>query len=145
MQANRLVAGGLSGALATAAMTGWMAAGRLLGPHGEPPPKRLVRRAARRIGLPARHTSPLTWIATGAAHLGFGAGSGALYAVAVRRSTTTRGMAFGLAVYAVSYAGWIPALDFLPPPHRDRPWRQWTTLTAHLVYGAVLGRTLADR
>ena len=54
-------------------------------------------------------------------------------------------MAFGLGVWAVSYLGWIPALGLLPPPYRDNPRRAWTTLTAHLVYGAVLGAGLSRR
>jgi hypothetical protein len=141
---RRIAAGGLSGALATVVMTGWMAVGRLTGPHGEPPPKRLVRVVSRRIGVPARRTSPGTLLASGVAHLAFGVGCGALYAALTRRSTTASGVAFGLAVWAVSYAGWIPALDLMPPPHRDRPHRMWTMVTAHVVYGAVLARALAS-
>jgi hypothetical protein len=143
MEIERLVAGGVSGTLATTAMTGWMAAGRLSGRHGEPPPKRLVRVISRRMGLPARRSGTGTWLASGAAHLGFGAGCGALYSALTRRSTTERGIAFGLVVWAVSYAGWVPALSLMPPPQRDDPRRAWTMLTAHVVYGAVLGGTLA--
>ena len=50
----------------------------------------------------------------------------------------------GEAVYAVSYAGWVPALGALPPADRDRPSRQLVMAAAHLVYGAVLG-ALDDR
>ncbi len=145
MGVRRTVAGGLAGAAATAVMTGWMAAGRLSGRHGEPPPKRLVRRIARRVGLPASRHGPGTWLAAGAAHLGFGATGGAAYATAVRRSTVPRGIAFALTVWAVSYAGWIPALRLMPPPGRDNRRRAWTTLTAHVVYGAVLGAALGPR
>ena len=145
MDAQRIVEGGVAGTAATVAMSGWMAAGRLTGRHGEPPPKRLVRRMARRFGVPARRTGRGTWLAAAAGHLGFGASCGALYAAAVPRSTPVRGMAFGLGVWAVSYLGWIPALGLLPPPHRDNPRRAWTTLTAHLVYGAVLGAGLSRR
>jgi hypothetical protein len=66
-----------------------------------------------------------------------------LYAAIVPRSTATRGVAFALGVWAASYAGWIPALGLLPPPGRDNPRRAWTTATAHVVYGAVLGAGLA--
>lgn len=143
MDLRRTAAGGLAGAAATVAMTGWMAAGQLTGPHGEQPPKRLVRRLARRVGLPARRHGTATRLATAAAHLGFGTSCGALYATAVRRSTVARGVAFGLAVWAVSYAGWVPALDLMPPPHGDNPRRAWTIATAHVVYGAALGAALA--
>jgi hypothetical protein len=143
MDARRTAVGGLGGAVATVVMTAWMAAGQLTGPHGEQPPKRLVRRLARRAGIPASRSGPATWLASAAAHLGFGTSCGALYATVVPRSTASRGVAFALGVWAVSYAGWIPALGLLPPPGRDNHRRAWTALTAHVVYGAVLGATLA--
>src|SRR5256885_2546419 len=142
MNLERMAAGGLSGAAATVVMTGWMAVGRLTGAHGEPPPKRLVRRLARRAGLPASRGGAGTWAASAVGHLGFGVSCGAVYATLTRRSTVPRGIAFALAVWAVSYAGWVPALGLLPPPGRDNPRRAWTTFTAHLVYGAVLGAML---
>jgi Family of unknown function (DUF6789) len=143
MDVRRTAVGGLGGAAATTVMTGWMALGQLTGPHGEQPPKRLVRRLARRAGLPARRHGRGTLVASAAAHLGFGTSCGALYGAAVPRSSAPRGMAFALAVWAASYAGWIPALGLLPPPGKDNPRRTWTILTAHVVYGAVLGATLA--
>jgi len=121
-----------------------MALGQLTGVYGEQPPKRLVRRLARRAGIPASPSGPGTWLASGAAHLGFGTSCGALYAAAVPRSTPTRGIAFGLAVWAVSYTGWIPTLGVLPPPAKDNPRRAWTMSTAHIVYGSVLGVALAS-
>jgi hypothetical protein len=143
MDVRRMAAGGLGGAAATVVMTAWMAAGQLTGPHGEQPPKRLVRRFAGRAGIPARRRGSGTWLASAAAHLGFGTSCGALYATVVPRSAASRGIAFALGVWAASYAGWIPALGLLPPPQRDNPRRAWTILTAHVVYGAVLGTTLA--
>jgi hypothetical protein len=53
-------------------------------------------------------------------------------------------VAVGEAVYAVSYAGWVPAFGALPAADRDRRPRQLAMATAHLVYGAVLG-ALDDR
>ena len=140
---RRVATGALAGAVATGAMSGWMLAGQLTGTHGEQPPKRLVRRLSRRIGLPARRRGTGTRLATAAAHLGFGMSCGAVYALAVPRSTPTRGVAFALGVWAGSYAGWIPALGLLPPPSKDNPRRAWTIATAHVVYGGVLGRLLA--
>jgi hypothetical protein len=143
MDVRRTAVGGLGGAAATVVMTGWMAAGQLTGPHGEQPPKRLVRRLARRAGIPARRRGPGIWLASAAAHLGFGTSCGALYGTMAPRSTASRGIAFALGIWAASYAGWIPALGLLPPPGKDNPRRAGTTLTAHVVYGAVLGTTVA--
>ena len=120
-------------------MTGWMLGGQVISRHGELAPKRLVRRTAHFGGFRARRLSPTTLVVTAIAHLGFGASCGALYTVAVQRSSVMRGMCLGSLVWATSYAGWIPALGLLPPPHKDKSGRAWTTMTAHLVYGAALG------
>jgi hypothetical protein len=77
------------------------------------------------------------------AHLAFGGAAGALYGLI--RSRIRRlpgpvlGAGFGLAVWTISYAGWIPAAGILPPPHEDRPGRPIVMVGAHLVYGGVLG------
>jgi hypothetical protein len=142
---TRMAAGAGAGAAATVAMTGWMLGGQALSRHGEQPPKRLVRGLGRRAGLPARRLGPGTLATSAAAHLGFGASCGALYSLMVPRSSAPRGIAFGLVVWATSYAGWIPALGLMPPPHRDTRGRALTAMTAHLVYGGVLGAALAAR
>jgi hypothetical protein len=144
MEIKRVVAASAGGVLATVAMSGWMLAGQLVSRHGEQPPKRLVRGVAGRAGIPTKRRGPATVLVTGAAHLGFGAAAGALYGALVPRSSVPRGAAFGLAVWATSYAGWIPALGLLPPPHKDRPGRARTISSAHIVYGAALG-ALLDR
>jgi hypothetical protein len=83
MNLRRTAAGGLAGALATVPMTGWMVVGERTGLYGDQPPKALVRRLARRVGVPARRRSPGIRLASAAAHLGFGASCGALLAVRV--------------------------------------------------------------
>jgi hypothetical protein len=52
-------------------------------------------------------------------------------------------MEFAIGIWAASYIGWIPALGLLPSPGQDNPRRAWTILTAHVIYGGVLGATLA--
>ena len=145
MDVRRAVAGGLAGTAATMAMSAWQAAGQLSGPYGEQPPKRLVRVVAHKLGRPARRHGPVIWPVTAAVHLGFGAACGAMYAMVLRRSTVVRGTSFGLLVWAASYAGWIPAMGVLPPPHRDNPRRVWTMLIGHVIYGSVLGALVARR
>jgi hypothetical protein len=139
MEGRRVPVGAAAGAAATVVMTGWMLTGQAISRHGELAPKRLVRRTAQLGGLPARRLSRATLATTAIAHLGFGAACGALYTLVVRRSSVPRGIALGSAVWVTSYAGWIPALRLLPPPHRDKAGRAWTTMTAHIVYGAALG------
>lgn len=75
------------------------------------------------------------------AHVGFGAGTGAAYALLPpARRPAARGTVVSLLVYAVSYAGWVPALGALPAADRDRPDRQAVMAVAHGVFGVVLGR-----
>jgi hypothetical protein len=132
------------GAVATAGMTGWMLAGQFVSRHGEQPPKKLVRGVADRAGVPTTPHGSGTVLATGVAHLAFGLGAGGLYGAVARRSSAIRGVAFGLGVWAVSYAGWIPAFGLMPPPQKDLPGRAWTILSAHAVCGAILGTALAQ-
>jgi hypothetical protein len=142
------VAGAAEGTVATLAMSAVMLGAREAGWLGEPPPRKITWHALRRATGPFR-----AWRvrdpASALTHLAFGAGAGALFEAGYaswgrRGAGPLAGAAFGAAVWLVSYAGWVPALDILPAPHRDRPGRQGWMLAAHLVYGAVLG-ALADR
>jgi hypothetical protein len=58
------------------------------------------------------------------------------------KPTVPSAVAFALAVWAVSYSGWIPALDIMRPPGKDRPGRPTAMIVSHLVFGVVLGLTL---
>ena len=138
-----LTRGAAAGAVATAAMSAVMLAAGRAGLMGRQPPEAIVRQAGRlTAGEPRGRLADV--LAVGA-HLAFGAGTGAAYALLPRSARPAlRGMAAGELVYAVSYAGWVPALGALPAADRDRPPRQVVMATAHLVYGAVLG-ALDDR
>ena len=138
-----LTRGAAAGAVATAAMSALMLAAGRAGVMGRQPPEAIVRRAgALTAGEPRGR---LADVLAAVAHLGFGAGTGAAYALLPRSTRPVlRGVAVGEAVYAVSYAGWVPALGALPPADRDRRPRQLVMAAAHLVYGAVLG-VLDDR
>jgi hypothetical protein len=137
-----LVRGAVAGVAATTAMSAVMFVSRKAGLMGKMPPERITEAGLRVLRVHASESSEdaLSTVA----HLGYGAGVGALFAVAER---TTRlpvpgavaGALYGLAVWTVSYAGWIPALGIMPPPHRDRHDRQTSMILAHLMYGAVLG------
>jgi hypothetical protein len=74
------------------------------------------------------------------AHLSFGATCGMLRPP-IREMVgreATRGPYYGLMIYAVSYAGWLPMLGILRPPQR-RPWqRNVILLASHLTWGIAL-------
>jgi uncharacterized membrane protein YagU involved in acid resistance len=79
-----------------------------------------------------------------AAHFAFGGGVGAVYPIIepyIPLPEKYRGPAFGLSVYAASYAAWIPSLDILPPPQRRPIGRNLLLIAAHIVWGASLGLT----
>lgn len=138
-----LVRGATAGVVATTAMSALMLAVGRAGFMGRQPPEAVVRRAGALADAEpqGRVADALATVA----HVAFGAATGAAYALLPRSGRPVlRGVAVGELVYAVSYAGWVPALGALPPADRDRPARQVAMAAAHVVYGAVLG-ALDDR
>ena len=138
-----LLRGGLAGAGATVPMSAWMWAAQKAGLVGEQPPEKVTATALDAAGVErTEQTQDALSLLT---HLGFGAGVGAAYTV-VRTAAPSRmpdaavGLAWALAVYAVSYKGWIPALGIMPAPERDRSDRQAAMVIAHVVYGLALAR-----
>lgn len=79
-----------------------------------------------------------------AEHFAFGAASGAVYGVStgIIRPMPATGLVMGLAVWGISYGGWIPALRIAPLPQDDESGRAVTTLVAHAAYGLALGALL---
>ncbi len=139
--------GAAAGIGATAAMSGFMLVAQRIGLLERLPPLEMTSKSIERSGLgddvePEDHAD-LGWLA----HYACGAAAGALFAVARRRlrpgPTVGHGIAFGLLVWLVSYAGWIPALGLLPPPTEDEPGRPAGMILAHVVYGASLALGLA--
>lgn len=141
-----LLLGARAGLVATALMSLLMLAGKAAGLTGRLPPAKITDEATRELpGQPDRDDRDAI---AAVIHFGFGSVAGALFglgAAGLRRTwlSTALGMAYGTAVYAVSYLGWIPALNLMPPATEDRPGRTLTMLAAHWVYGATLGALLA--
>jgi hypothetical protein len=139
-----------AGALATGAMSALMVAAERAGLMGRHPPEAIAETILDGAGVEVGSEALENAVAT-ALHFAFGAAAGAVFEVGRRRLPLDRraavpaGAAWGLAVWAVSYAGWVPWLRILPPPDEDRLDRQLTMVAAHLVYGATLGAILARR
>lgn len=73
------------------------------------------------------------------AHFSYGAMSGAVYpAFEKAYPGPGRGPLYGMLLFAASYAGWLPALDILPPPTRRPRGRNALLAISHLVWGATL-------
>ena len=138
---RRLAVGAVAGAAATLPMSAVMLGARraeLM--RRRQPPEEIVDRAAQRAGIDADRSTiqPIAVVS----HFAFGAAAGALFGALARgprRARMAEGVAFGSAVWFVSYRGWLPELGLMPDGERDEPARQTTMLVAHVVYGLVLG------
>jgi uncharacterized membrane protein YagU involved in acid resistance len=139
---GRALAGAVAGTVATLTMSGTMAGAHRAHLLGEPPPRKITRAALRKVAPRAARDPVTVDAATIVTHLGFGASMGAVYALLARRPSLASGVLFGTAVWAVSYAGWAPALHVMPWPDRDRAGRPSSMLVSHWVYGATLAKTL---
>jgi hypothetical protein len=138
-----------AGLAATAAMSALMLAAQRAGVMGRLPPHRIadvsVERSPADDAVGREGRGALGWLL----HFAFGAAAGGLYAVLHRRVDPPTpdpldGVGFGLAVWTVSYMGWVPALGFLPPATEDRPGRPPAMIAAHVVFGAVLAAIVAQ-
>jgi hypothetical protein len=122
-------------------MTVELALTKRLGVLGELPPKKLTRRLLMLTGR--RPKGAGLHIATAIAHLAYGAGTGALYALFPRSIRgPLGGSSYGIAVWAASYMGWIPKLGIMPPPSKDRPGRPTAMVLAHVLFGFTLDGTV---
>jgi hypothetical protein len=142
-------AGACAGVGASVPMSAVMLVAQRLGLMGQQPPEKITEAAASRAGNTSRRETT-THAASVVAHLGFGAAAGAVYGVARERLPrawpgAATGVAYGLAVWAASYQGWVPALGIMPAASRDRPGRPASMATAHVVFGLALDRLLARR
>lgn len=137
------LAGAARGVAATVAMSVPMVAEALAGAQRTPPPKRITVETMDAAGAdPGSETGRN--MASTLAHLAFGATMGAAFSMFRSRlrppgPAVAHGLAYGLAVWAVSYKGWVPALGIMPRSEYDRPARRRANVFAHLVYGGVLG------
>jgi hypothetical protein len=140
-----LIRGAATGTFATALMSLLMLGARKLGITGTLPPEKITSRVLNRAGI-TRNAQQQDHLAT-VMHFGFGAGAGALFGGAAKRvpvPSVPLGMAYGTAIWGLSYMGWVPMLGLMPPAQRDRRGRQVVMLAGHLVYGVTLG-VLAGR
>jgi hypothetical protein len=143
-----LLRGSLAGLAGTVAMSAVMLAAKRTGLMGKMPPERITEAGLRLLHV--KPSEPAENALATVAHLGYGAGGGVVFSIAARNAKAPLpgpivGALFGLLLWGGSYAGWIPAVGILPPPHRDRRQRQASMVVAHLVYGSVLGALLARR
>jgi uncharacterized membrane protein YagU involved in acid resistance len=136
-----LARGALAGLAATVPMTVVIGAGRAAGLMGTPPPVEITENVGEHAGEQPDRQSPEFQAAWLAAHAGYGAACGVLFA-AIRpllpRSDLVAGLLFGGAVWGVSYIGVMPSLNLYPSAKDDSNQRQAVMIAAHAVFGTAL-------
>jgi hypothetical protein len=146
MKTRSLATGALAGIAATVPMTAAMELGRRSGLLRHQPPEQITDRLLA-VGGTSKATRQQRQRVAGLVHVATGATLGAIFAALPQPKRLDHrvglGVAYGIGVYVLSYAGLAPTLQLMPSPSQDRPGRQLTTLVAHLVYGATLGCLLS--
>ena len=146
---NELTSGAVAGLAGTAVMSAAMAADRAFGwMRGEVPPRKVARRFEESLGVRddlSRPAFEASWVAQ---HFAYGAAAGVAYEMIRRRlrprEPLSAGAMYGAALWAVSYAGWLPLAGLYPPPHEDNRERALMIALHHLIYGATVA-VVADR
>jgi hypothetical protein len=144
---GRVVAGSIEGAIATAPHTVVMFAAQHAGLLGKLPPEKITDAALDAADVDTTETT--SNVLASVAHVGFGAGCGALYELIAPDLTPARGalagVGFASLVWIASYQGWVPAAGIMPPISRDDRGRVAAMLAAHVAFGAALGALVAWR
>src|SRR5215213_1770248 len=153
---NRVLIGALAGLGATGPRTLAMKLmhGRLPREERYPlPPRQVTEGLAEKAGVNEHLDEEEREAATWVSHVAYGAACGALYGAVsgekVDEHPLLAGAGFGLAVWAGSYLGWLPAAGVIAPATEHPPRRTALMIAAHAVWGAtaavVLERLSGDR
>lgn len=145
---RKLLKGAVAGFVATAPMSLSMVVGWRLLPRQEKyhlPPRLITERITKRMDvkqhIPERGLIGLTIFS----HFAYGAVFGASYALFEDRiplHSSLKGGLAGLALWAGSYLGWLPAAGILAPATLH-PWRRnLLMVVAHVIWGVTLGEML---
>ena len=147
---NRILSGALAGLAATAPMTLAMKLMHEQLPREERyplPPRQVTEGVAEKAGVNEKLDEDEREAATWASHFAYGAACGALYGALSGRGAAGRpalsGVGFGLAVWGVSYLGWLPAAGILAPATKHPARRNALMIAAHVVWGATTGLALS--
>lgn len=141
----RLVLGSISGIVATGPMTAAMILMHRRLPDEERyplPPREITMKLAEQAGVQDGLDADARSAATVAAHFGYGAACGLLYALGERKvnaPAAAKSLGFGLIVWTVSYLGLMPVMGVLRPATEHPLRRSALMIAAHLVWGAAMG------
>ena len=108
------------------------------------PPREVTASAADAAGVLSRMNRRQLVAATTVSHFGYGAATGAIYGGFARQYMPgpAGGVAFGLAVWAGSYLGWLPAAGLFRGADREPARRNALMIAAHVVWGLALSASI---
>jgi hypothetical protein len=149
----KIAAGAVGGAVATYLLTKSMALSKKLPARLQPPmPSRdpgdfMVAQGERLIGplSPKMHSEAahiLQWAYGVSWPIGLAALSGKL-GIRSMGKTVAAGALLGALVWAIGYAGWLPASGLMPQVHRVPLGKNASALASHVAYGALASLPLA--
>jgi len=150
---KRILLGALAGLAATGPMTLAMKLMHKQLPPQEKyplPPRQVLEGMAEAAGVNEHLDEEDRETATWVSHFAYGTLCGAAYGALsgrVGRHGALAGAGFGVAVWAGSYLGWLPAAGILSPATEHPPRRNALMITAHAVWGLTAGlvlQSLAD-
>jgi uncharacterized membrane protein YagU involved in acid resistance len=142
---STLLNGALAGFMASLPMSvAMLIMHRLLPEHEQYPlpPHEITAELAEKADREEHLNEPEHTMATTVSHFAYGAVTGTLYAATAKHmfpNPAIGGAVFGLAVWAGSYLGWLPALGILSSATEHPPRRNALMITAHLIWGSVTG------
>jgi hypothetical protein len=139
--ASRAALGALAGLVGTFAITAAMRRLHARLPRQERyplPPREIVE------SITGRGRADETATRTQLAHFAYGALTGAICAVALRRAGLVQGALFGAGVWCASYLGWLPLVGVLKPANEHPARRNALMLAVHLLWGVVTAFSLQE-
>ncbi len=147
---NRILLGALAGLAATGPMTLAMKLMHEQLPREEQyplPPRQVTEGVTDKAGVNHQLGEEGRRAATWASHFAYGAACGALYGALsggrLDEHPLAAGAGFGVAVWAASYLGWLPAAGIISPATEHPARRNALMIAAHLVWGATAAAALA--
>ena len=141
---NRILLGALAGLAATGPMTLAMKLMHEQLPREEQyplPPRQVTEGLVEKAGVSEQMDEEGRESATWVSHFAYGAACGALYGAVsgerIDEHALLAGVGFGLAVWAGSYLGWLPAAGIISPATEHPARRTALMIAAHAVWGAT--------
>ena len=109
------------------------------------PPRLITEKMTERVGIENRLDEKELTGLTILSHFGYGAVFGAIYALFEQRiafGSSLKGALSGLALWAGSYLGWLPAMNILPLATQQPRRRNLLMIIAHVIWGMTLGEVM---